>query len=72
VTTFATARSPFKCDSTASGMCGFALMNNQVGVVVAAYCDAIRMIHTGDRTIMFANPDDDADYFGFDLTPVSA
>jgi propane monooxygenase coupling protein len=27
--------SPFKADSTASNQCGFTLMNNQVGVVVA-------------------------------------
>jgi propane monooxygenase coupling protein len=31
-----------------------------------------RMIHTDDRTIMFANPEDAADYLGFDLTPTSA
>ena len=31
-----------------------------------------RMIHTDDRTIMFANPEDAADYLGFDLKPVSA
>ena len=31
-----------------------------------------RMIHTDDRTIMVANPEDAADYLGFDLTPVSA
>jgi propane monooxygenase coupling protein len=35
VTTFKVAESPFKADSTASNMCGFTLMNNQVGVVVA-------------------------------------
>jgi propane monooxygenase coupling protein len=35
VTTFKVAESPFKTDSTASNMCGFTLMNNQVGVVVA-------------------------------------
>jgi propane monooxygenase coupling protein len=124
VTTFATAESPFKADNTASNKCGFTLMNNQVGVVVAAYCatkpnvvvtplpsmirvdgtgrfDVIydevsealgeepgffdaaefeenmsthygRMIHQDDRTIMVANPEDAADYLGFDLTPVSA
>jgi propane monooxygenase coupling protein len=123
VTTFATAESPFKADNTASNKCGFTLMNNQVGVVVAAYCatkpnvvvtplpsmirvdgtgrfDVIydevsealgeepgffdaaefeenmsthygRMIHQDDRTIMVANPEDAADYLGFDLTPVS-
>ena len=31
-----------------------------------------RMVHEDDRTIMFANPEDAADYLGFDLTPVSA
>ncbi|OLE22669.1 MAG: monooxygenase [Actinobacteria bacterium 13_1_20CM_3_71_11] len=35
MTTFKVAESPFKTDSTASNMCGFTLMNNQVGVVVA-------------------------------------
>ena len=124
MTTFATASSPFKADNTASNKCGFTLMNNQVGVVVAAYCanmpnvvvtplpsmirvdgtgrfDVIydevsealgeepgffdaaefeenmsthygRMIHTDDRTIMVANPEDAAEYLGFDLVPVSA
>ena len=115
--------SPFKADSTASNMCGFTLMNNQVGAVVAQVMatkpnvkarylpsmirvDAIgrmdvvydevsealgeepgffnaaefeenmsthygRMIHEDDRTIMFANPEDAAEYIGFDLTPAS-
>ena len=124
MTTFKTTESPFKSDSTASNRCGFTLMNNQVGAVVAQVMstesnvtvtplpsmirvDAIgrmdvvydevsealgeepgffdaaefeenmsthygRMIHTDDRTIMFANPEDAADYLGFDLTPVSA
>ena len=31
-----------------------------------------RMIHTDDRTIMYANPEDAAEYLGFDLTPTSA
>jgi propane monooxygenase coupling protein len=35
VTTFKAAESPFKSDNTASNMCGFTLMNNQVGAVVA-------------------------------------
>src|SRR6266702_7472240 len=35
VTTFTTAESPYKSDNTASNMCGFTLMNNQVGEVVA-------------------------------------
>jgi propane monooxygenase coupling protein len=30
------------------------------------------MIHLDDRTIMFANPEDAAEYLGFDLTPASA
>ena len=30
-----------------------------------------RMIHLDDRTIMFANPEDAAEYIGFDLTPHS-
>ncbi len=124
MSTFATTASPYKSDNTASNMCGFTLMNNQVGAVVAAYCatkpnvtvmplpsmirvdgvgrfdvvydevsealgeepgffDAAefeenmsthygRMIHTDDRTIMVANPEDAAEYLGFDLTPVSA
>jgi propane monooxygenase coupling protein len=119
VTTFQTAESPFKSDNTASNKCGFTLMNNQIGVVVAQYMaekpnvtvtylpsmirvdatgrmdvvydevsealgeepgffDAAefeenmsthygRMIHEDDRTIMFANPEDAADYLGFDL-----
>src|SRR5207245_3572982 len=35
MTTFKTAESPFQADNTASNRCGFTLMNNQVGVVVA-------------------------------------
>ena len=124
MTTFKTAESPYKSDNTASNMCGFTLMNNQVGVVVAQVCDQLanvtvtplpsmiridavgrmdvvyddvsealgeepgffdaaefeenmsthygRMIHLDDRTIMFANPEDAAEYLGFDLTPASA
>jgi propane monooxygenase coupling protein len=120
VTTFKTAESPFKADNTASNRCGFTLMNNQVGEVVAAVMatkpnvtvtflpsmmrvDAVgsmevnydeisealgeepgffdqaeleedmsthygRMIHLDDRTMFFANPEDAADYLGFDLT----
>jgi propane monooxygenase coupling protein len=29
-----------------------------------------RMIHEDDRTIMFANPEDAAEYIGFDLKPI--
>ena len=35
MSTFTTAESPFKSDSTASNKCGVTLMNNQVGAVVA-------------------------------------
>jgi len=121
---FKTAKSPFKADNTASNKCGFTLMNNQVGEVVAevmatkpnvkvtympsmmrvdgvgtievnydeisealgeepGYFDAAefeedmsthygRMIHLDDKTLFFANPEDAADYLGFDLTPTSA
>ena len=120
MTTFKTAESPFKADSSASNQCGFTLMNNQVGAVVAdvmkthdnvsvrylpsmirvdaigrmdviydeisealgeepGFFDAAefeenmsthygRMIHEDDRTIMFANPEDAAEYIDFDLT----
>jgi propane monooxygenase coupling protein len=123
VTTFKTAESPYKSDNTASNRCGFTLMNNQVGAVVAqvmakkpnvtvtylpsmirvdaagrmdvdydevsealgeepGYFDAAefeenmsthygRMIHLDDRTIMFANPEDAAEYLGFDLSPAA-
>ena len=120
--TFKTAESPFKSDNTPSNMCGFTLMNNQIGVVVAevmrdkpnvkvtplpsmirvdatgrmevVYAEVDeaageeegwfnaaefeesmsthygRMIHLDDRTIMFANPEDAAEYLDFDLKPV--
>lgn len=120
MTTFKTAESPFKADSTASNMCGVTVMNNQVGALIAQVMatkanvtvtplpsmirvDAVnrmdviyselddaageedgwfdaaefeenmsthygRMIHEDDRTIMFANPEDAADYIDFDLT----
>ena len=119
MTSFKTAESPFKSDNTASNKCGFTLMNNQVGAVIAqvmetkdnvtvtplpsmirvdavgrmdvvydevsealgeepGFFDAAefeenmsthygRMIHQDDKTIMFANPEDAADYLGFDL-----
>ena len=35
MTTFKTAESPFKADNTASNRCGFTLMNNQVGAIIA-------------------------------------
>ena len=119
MTVFKTAESPFKADNTASNMCGFTLMNNQVGAIIAEVMgtkdnvtitplpsmirvDAVgrmevvyaeideaageeegwfnaaefeesmsthygRMIHEDDRTIMFANPEDAAEYLDFDL-----
>jgi propane monooxygenase coupling protein len=121
VTTFKTAESPFKSNNTASNRCGFTLMNNQVGEVIAqvmatkpdvtvtflpsmmrvdavgrmevnydevsealgeepGYFDSAefeedmsthygRMIHLDDRTLFFANPEDAADFLGFDLIP---
>jgi propane monooxygenase coupling protein len=123
VTTFKTSESPYKSDNTASNRCGFTLMNNQVGEVIAqvmstkpnvkvtwlpsmmrvdgvgtidvdydeisealgedpGYFNSAefeedmsthygRMIHLDDRTLFFANPEDAAEYLGFDLTPVS-
>jgi len=123
VTAFRTAESPFKSDSTASNQCGYTLMNNQVGALIANVVgrqenvsvrhlpsmirvDGIRrfdlvyaevdeeageeegwfspaefeenmsthygrMVHLDDRTIMFANPEDAAEYLDFDLKPVT-
>ena len=120
---FKTTESPFKSDNTASNMCGFTLMNNQVGSIVAQVMerqsnvtitplpsmirvDAVgrmdvdyaevdeaageeegwfnaaefeesmsthygRMVHLDDRTIMFANPEDAAEYLDFDLKPLT-
>ena len=120
MTTFKTPESPYQSNNTASNRCGFTLMNNQVGEVVAQVMEALpnvkvtwlpsmmrvdgegmfevvyadvdeaageepgwfsaaefeesmsthygRMIHEDDRTIMFANPEDAAEYIGFDLT----
>ena len=114
-----TAQSRFESNNTASNMCGFTLMNSQVGVLIAnvlgrldnvtvthlpsmirvdgknrfdlVYADVDeaageeegwfdaaefeanmsthygRMIHEDDRTIMFANPEDAAEYLDFDL-----
>ncbi|GAB3144182.1 propane 2-monooxygenase effector subunit MimD [Amycolatopsis sp. NPDC004378] len=122
MTIFKTAESPYKVNNTASNMCGFTLMNNQVGAIVAEVMgakdnvtitplpsmirvDAVgrmdvvyaevdeaageeegwfnaaefeesmsthygRMIHEDDRTIMFANPEDAAEYLDFDLKPL--
>ena len=123
MTTFKTPESPYESNNTASNMCGFTLMNNQVGVVIAEVMggqpnvtvtplpsmirvDAVRrmdvvyddvsealgeepgffdaaefeenmsthygrMIHEDDRTIMFANPEDAAEFISFDLTATS-
>ena len=122
MTVFKTSESPYKVNNTASNMCGFTLMNNQVGAIVAevmahednvtitplpsmirvdavgrmdlVYADVDdaageeegwfnaaefeesmsthygRMVHLDDRTIMFANPEDAAEYLDFDLKPV--
>jgi propane monooxygenase coupling protein len=122
VTSFKTSESPFKSDNTASNMCGFTLMNNQVGAIIAQVMtpkdhvtvtplpsmirvDAVgtmvldynemdeaageeegwfsaaefeesmsthygRMVHMDDKTIMFANPEDAAEYIDFDLKPI--
>jgi propane monooxygenase coupling protein len=118
-TIFKTAESPYKVNNTASNMCGFTLMNNQVGVIIAEVMEQKenvtithlpsmirvdaknrmdlvysevdeaageeegwfnqaefeesmsthygRMVHLDDRTIMFANPEDAAEYLDFDL-----
>ena len=39
VKAFKTAESPFKQDNTASNKCGFTLMNNQVGAIIAQVVD---------------------------------
>jgi propane monooxygenase coupling protein len=123
VTAFKTTESPYKSNNTSSNMCGFTLMNNQVGALIAqvlgkldnvtvtplpsmiridaknrmdlvyaemddaageeeGWFDAAefeenmsthygRMIHEDDRTIMFANPEDAAEYIDFDLKTTS-
>jgi len=123
VTAFTTPESPYKSDNTASNMCGFTLMNNQVGAIIAHVLERLpnvtvtnlpsmirvdaqgkfevvyadmdeeageeegwfneaeleenmsthygRMVHLDDRTIMFANPEDAAEYIDFDLRPVT-
>ena len=123
MTAYATETS-FQSDSTPSNKCGFTLMNNQVGEIVAQVMatksnvkvtwlpsmmrvdatgrmevvyDEIsealgeepgffnaaeleedmsthygRMIHLDDKSLFFANPEDAAEYIGFDLTPTSA
>ena len=110
-------------NATSSNMCGFTLMNNQVGTIMANVLERLdgvkvehlpsmirvdgngkfevlyadideeagededwfdaaefeenmsthygRMVHLDDRTIMFANPEDAAEYLDFDLEPVT-
>jgi propane monooxygenase coupling protein len=122
MTAFKTGESPYKSDNTASNRCGFTLMNNQVGAIIAEVMghkpnvtvtplpsmirvDAVgtmevdyaeldeaageeegwfsaaefeesmsthygRMVHLDDKTIMFANPEDAAEYLDFDLKPI--
>ena len=120
MTTFKTAESPFKSDSTPSNQCGVTLMNNQVGYVVAKVmedkenvtirvlpsmirvdgvgtidfdyeeiAEALgwddfgnddfeeimsthygRMVVLDDRVLLFANPEDAAEYIGFDLRAI--
>jgi propane monooxygenase coupling protein len=117
------AENRFAANNTASNMCGFTLMNSQVGVLISTvltrldnvevthlpsmirvdgqgkfevvYADIDdeageeegwfnaaefeeamsthygRMVHLDDRTIMFANPEDAAEYIDFDLKPIS-
>ncbi|MFJ1759036.1 propane 2-monooxygenase effector subunit MimD [Amycolatopsis sp. WQ 127309] len=123
MTVFKTSESPYKVNNTASNMCGFTLMNNQVGAIIAevmstkdnvtvtplpsmirvdakgrtdlVYAEVDeaageeegwfnaaefeesmsthygRMIHEDDRTIMFANPEDAAEYLDFDLKVIN-
>jgi len=118
-----TSDSRFVSNNTASNMCGFTLMNSQVGTLLATVLERIdnvtvthlpsmirvdakgrfdtvyadiddeageeegwfnsaefeeamsthygRMVHLDDRTIMFANPEDAAEYLDFDLKPVT-
>jgi propane monooxygenase coupling protein len=113
----------FAKNATASDLCGYTLMNNQVGVIIANVLRALpnvtvqelpsmirvdgknrfdlvyadvdeaageedgwfsaaefeenmsthygRMVHLDDRTIMFANPEDAAEYIGFDLKAIN-
>jgi propane monooxygenase coupling protein len=72
VTAFRTAESPFKSDSTASNMCGFTLMNNQVGAIVAHVLERlpnvkvthlpsmIRVDGKGRFDLIYADVDDEA------------
>ena len=122
-TTDSVADMKFGSAATASGMCGYTLMNNQVGTVIAEVLDRLpnvtvthlpsmiridgvgrfdlvyaemdeaagqeegwftaaefeesmsthygKMVHLDDRTIMFASPEESAEYTGFDLPVLS-
>ena len=111
-------------NATSSNMCGFTLMNNQVGTIMANVLERLdgvkvehlpsmirvdgngkfevlyadideeagededwfdaaefeenmsthygRMIHLDDKTLFFANPEDAAEYLGFDLRPTTS
>ena len=115
-----TAATRFESNNTASNMCGFTLMNSQVGVLIANVLSRLdnvtvthlpsmirvdgankvdfdyeelaealgwddfgnddfeeimsthygRMVVLDDRVLLFANPEDAAEYIGFDLEPV--
>jgi propane monooxygenase coupling protein len=64
--------SPFKQDSTASNMCGFTLMNNQIGAIMATVLDRqdnvtvqhlpsmIRVDGTGKFEVDYAEMDEEA------------
>ncbi|MDT7612309.1 MAG: propane monooxygenase coupling protein, partial [Pseudonocardiales bacterium] len=72
MTAFKTSESPFKSDNTASNKCGFTLMNNQVGAVVAEVLrkldnvtftplpSMIRIDVTGRFDLVYADVDDAA------------
>ncbi|MDT7671367.1 MAG: propane monooxygenase coupling protein, partial [Pseudonocardiales bacterium] len=72
MTAFKTSESPFKSDNTASNKCGFTLMNNQVGAVVAEVLrkldnvtvtplpSMIRIDGTGRFDLVYADVDDAA------------
>jgi len=72
VTAFKTAESPFKADNTASNQCGFTLMNNQVGAVVAKVLERldnvnvrhlpsmIRIDGIGKFDVVYADIDEEA------------
>ncbi|MFC5995631.1 MmoB/DmpM family protein, partial [Pseudonocardia hispaniensis] len=72
MTAFKTADSPYKSDNTASNMCGFTLMNSQVGVLIAKVLERldnvtvthlpsmIRVDGKGRFDTIYADVDDEA------------